>query len=138
MKHRIAVLLFIVLSLAFCGCYWFGQNADLVLKNGVVFTGNSEKPFAEAVAVHKDRILLVGDNDDVDRFVGPKTRNVDLKGRFACAGFNDAHVHLYSGGKQADELDLTGVRSVEELQQRVLKPAWELASKQPGAWRDSR
>ena len=110
---------------------WRNPYADLVLRNGVVYTGNPSKPNAEAVAIRGDRILLVGKNQDVDRFIGSRTQVRDLKGRFVCAGFNDAHVHLTSGGKVSTELDLGGLTTIEEIQSRILKKVWTLP---PGTW----
>jgi predicted amidohydrolase YtcJ len=130
MKKRMAWIV-AAAALFAAGCTWFGQNADLVLRNGILYTGNDSKPQAEAMAVRGGRILLVGKNEDVDRFIGRRTQVVDLRGRFACAGFNDAHAHLLGGGKLDTEMDLSNIASVEEFQRRVLTRAWEM---QAGTW----
>jgi len=133
-RLKFTVPLFAVLFgtvLFFTRCFWFGQNGDLVLRNGLFYTGNLSKPQAQALVIRGERILLVGKNEDMERFVGPRTRVLDLNGRFACAGFNDAHVHLFNGGKGSTEFDLSGIASIEEMQQRILKKAWELPTE---AW----
>jgi predicted amidohydrolase YtcJ len=113
------------------GCFWKVPYGDLVVKNGVVYTGNPSKPYAEAVVVRGERFLLVGQNEDVKQFIGPRTQVLDLGGKFVCAGFNDAHVHAFNGGKMNTELDLSGITTLEEMQSRILKKAWSLPY---GAW----
>ena len=52
------------------------EPAQLVLKNGVVYTGNDTQPKAEAVAVSYGRIIFVGSNADVQQYVGKKETRV--------------------------------------------------------------
>ena len=117
--------LFILILLFVTGCPWKNRKADLILTNGVFFTGNTFKPVAEMVAIHGNRILAVGKNGEADQYRNPTTRMLDLKGKFGCSGFNDAHAHLLSGGQSLEELDLTGVRSILEMQKKILEHAWK-------------
>src|SRR5262249_42929624 len=55
--------------------------ADLVLLNGKIWTVHRAKPEAEALAVSRDRLAVVGSNADVKPLIGPSTRVIDLKGR---------------------------------------------------------
>jgi hypothetical protein len=66
----------------------------LILTGGKVFTADSARPWAEAVAIRGDRILAVGTTADVQRLAGRGTRRVDLGGRVMIPGINDAHTHL--------------------------------------------
>ena len=59
--------------------------ADIVFKNGNVYTADNKTPQAEAIAVKADRIVFVGSNADAQKHVGPNTRVVDLKGAFVFA-----------------------------------------------------
>ena len=43
--------------------------ADLVLMDGNVLTMDSSQPSAEAIAVKKDRIVKVGTNDEIRRWI---------------------------------------------------------------------
>src|SRR5438132_11534469 len=81
------------------------EKAELVLKNGVFFR-------AEGVAIRGGKILATR---DVEKFVGPGTRVVDLQGKFVCPGFNDAHLHFASGGSSLLRLNLAGM-SLAEIQ----------------------
>jgi predicted amidohydrolase YtcJ len=71
-----------------------GGPADLVLTGGRVFTADSTRPWAQAVAVRGARVLAVGSDADVLRHAGPRTRRVALGGRAVVPGFNDAHDHV--------------------------------------------
>src|SRR5437899_10020174 len=52
----------------------------------------------QALAVSGGKIIATGSNDGIQKLKGPNTLVVDLGGRFAMPGFNDAHTHLASGG----------------------------------------
>jgi predicted amidohydrolase YtcJ len=96
------------------------EKADLVLRNGVFFR-------AEAVAIRGGKILAT---KDVDRVVGPGTRVVDLRGKFVCPGFNDAHLHFASGGASLLRLNLAGMSLAE-----VRSAVGEAVKKaRPGEW----
>jgi len=69
---------------------------DLILVNGRVFTADSTRPWAEALAIRGDRIVGVGSSIAIDSLAGD-TRRVDLEGRVVIPGFNDAHDHLGPG-----------------------------------------
>jgi hypothetical protein len=70
------------------------SGADLVLRNGRIFTGDKARPWAEAVAITGDRITAVGSDATVTATATRRTRIIDLRGRFAMPGINDAHDHV--------------------------------------------
>jgi hypothetical protein len=82
------------------------EAADLVMLHGDVYTVDPARPVAQAVAVAKGKILAVGSDAAIEKYVGPKTRVIDLGGRFAISGFNDAHTHLASAGAAKIEVNL--------------------------------
>lgn len=65
-----------------------------IVTGGRVFTADSSRPWAEAVAIRGARILAVGTNADVAKLATPATRRIDVAGRVIVPGFNDAHAHL--------------------------------------------
>jgi predicted amidohydrolase YtcJ len=81
------------------------QAADTVFIGGTVFTADTVRSTASAVAVHGGRIMAVG-HDEVREVVGPKTEVVDLTGRMLVPGFQDAHVHPVWGGLDMLRCDL--------------------------------
>ena len=107
------------------------QVADLVLTNGDVYTVDAARPEAQAVAVADGKILAVGSNAEIKKYVGPKTRVIDLGGRFAMPGFNDAHTHVGGAGAAKLEVDLRGTRSIAEVQERIRRA---LPNYKPGEW----
>ncbi|MBN1894892.1 amidohydrolase [bacterium] len=120
-RKKISLLILVLLFTLFHARFLEAENrdADLILVNGNFYTGDPDRPAAEMLAVRGGRILAVGYNDEAERFQGPRTVRLDLEGHFACAGFNDAHLHMLSGGQSLGELDLSGVRSAEEMRIRV-------------------
>ena len=93
--------------------------ADLIITNAKIWTVDQSRPTAEAVAVLGDRITAVGSNQDVDGWRGPKTQVIDAAGNLLLPGFNDAHVHFVSGGKQLDSIQLNDATSSQEFARRV-------------------
>ena len=68
-------------------------QADMVFTNGRIYTVDSRKLHAEAVAVKDGKFVGVGSAKDIKKFIGKRTRIVDLGGAFAMPGFVDAHIH---------------------------------------------
>jgi len=78
-------------------------KADIVFRNGAVYTVDRVRSWAEAVAVRGEKIVYVGGNGGAAKYVGPKTKVVDLQGKMLLPGFQDAHVHpLWAGLEQMD------------------------------------
>ncbi len=90
----------------------------LIVKNGRVWTGSPQRPWVSAVAVTGKTITAIG-GDEVARAAGPKTRVIDVGGKFVMPGFNDAHLHLLEGARGLREVDLTGACTMEEMQRRI-------------------
>ncbi|MCI0457011.1 MAG: amidohydrolase [Gemmataceae bacterium] len=93
--------------------------ADLVLRNGKIWTVNKAQPQAEALAVWRGRILSVGSNSDVQPLTGPGTKVIDLKGRRVVPGFHDSHVHLLGGGTRLSQVSLTDAKDEAEFGRRL-------------------
>lgn len=81
------------------------HHADLVFHGGPVFTADTVRSRAHAVAVSGGRIVAVG-GDEVRDLIGPRTEVVDLGGRLLVPGFQDAHVHPVWGGLDMLRCDL--------------------------------
>ncbi len=96
-----------------------GEKADRIFVNGRIWTGDEAHARVEALAVRGTTILAVGTSQEIRRLAEKATEVVDLKGRFAAPGFNDAHLHFMSGSRGLEELDLAGAVGGEELQRRL-------------------
>jgi hypothetical protein len=91
----------------------------LIIINAKIWTVDKSRPTAQAVAVLGDRIVAVGVNADVDSWRGPRTQVIDAGGKLLLPGFNDAHVHFVSGGKQLDSIKLNDANSAQEFARRI-------------------
>jgi hypothetical protein len=107
------------------------KPADLVLAGGVVITLDPARPRASAVAIRDGRIVAVGDEAQVEPFVGPATKRIDLAGRAVVPGLTDAHVHVESLGASLENLDLVGATTLDEARRRV---AERVRTLKPGEW----
>ncbi|HET9306167.1 MAG TPA: amidohydrolase [Candidatus Sulfotelmatobacter sp.] len=102
-------------------------KADVIFMHGNVYTGvPANTPFSsvlreEAIAVRGDRIEAVGKTVDIQKLKGPQTQVIDLGGHFVMPGFNDAHLHLDDAGATKLSVNLTGVKSLDDLREMVRK-----------------
>ena len=103
------------------------RAADVIFLHGNILTGEgltSEAPQrVSALAIASGVVMAVGRDEEVLKRRGPKTQIVDLHGAFTMPGFNDAHVHLASAGRQRLTVDLVGVKSITEMQQKIAAAA---------------
>jgi predicted amidohydrolase YtcJ len=81
-------------------------KADIIFRNGPVYTVNGGQAWARAVAVQGKHIVYVGDDADVRRFAGPETRIVDLRGKMLLPGFVEGHTHPVLGSTFSRGIDL--------------------------------
>lgn len=102
-----------------CGTRAAAPAVDLVIENARVWTVDPSRPEAEAIAVRGDRIAAVGTSAEMRALAGATTRIIDARGRFIMPGFNDAHLHLMTGGMQLDSVDLRDAASPEEFARRI-------------------
>jgi predicted amidohydrolase YtcJ len=108
---------------------------EVLFINGNIYTNSSTQAkytsttaaantgHPQAMAVRDGRIFAIGSNDDILKLKHGDTQVVDLGGHFVMPGFNDAHVHLAAGGLELLQVDLVGVKSLKEMQQRIADAA---------------
>ena len=106
-------------------------SADLVLRNGRIVTMDDQWPQVSALAVKGDRITAVGSDGEIRRYIGEKTKVIDLKGMLAIPGFIEGHGHFYSLGASLMELEL---RNAENWDAIITLVAEEAKNKRPGTW----
>jgi predicted amidohydrolase YtcJ len=124
MKTGLSLALTVLVWLSlFPSCRGVGEMADLVLLNGVVWTGEESRPWAEAVGITGDRISAVGASRDVRRLAGRSTRVIDLNGDLVLPGFIDSHTHFLSGGFSLLRIQLRDAKSEREFVARIAEKA---------------
>jgi predicted amidohydrolase YtcJ len=109
-----------VFTLLLCACLqsvaFAGGPDERVLYNGKVFTGDSEHPYAEAVAIRGDKIVAVGSRAEASQALSRDAEAIDLKGNFLTPGLIDSHCHALDGGLTLISADIgENVSSVDEL-----------------------
>jgi hypothetical protein len=103
-------------ALGLAGCAHAGASAgdDIVVRGGPIYTGVEAGARVQAVRISGGRFVALG--GDVS---AAGARVIELGGAAAFPGFKDSHVHLGGVGMAAMVLDLVGVASIAELQQRL-------------------
>jgi predicted amidohydrolase YtcJ len=112
---------------------------DTIFVHGNILTGahlrpsdSSETPDrVTAIAIANGKIVAAGADTDLLKLKGPKTKVINLNGAFAMPGFNDAHTHIGEAGRQKLSVNLVGVHSLAEMQQRIRT---YVATAQPNTW----
>lgn len=89
--------------------------ADLVFRNGVVYTVDAQRSIAQAVAVAGGKILAVGTNEQVAASIGAETEVVELDGHMLLPGFQDVHNHAASSGFLLGRCTLHGLKEMEDV-----------------------
>jgi predicted amidohydrolase YtcJ len=82
------------------------MRGDLLLINGNIKTMNPAQPTAEAVAIRGGKIAAVGTNEEARESAGPRVQVIDLNGRTATPGLNDAHAHPMMLGLSMGDINL--------------------------------
>jgi predicted amidohydrolase YtcJ len=105
--------------------------ADLIIRDAHIVTVDPKFSIAQAAAVKDGRFVAVGSDAEVMKTAGPKTRVIDLRGKTVLPGFNDTHVHLTAGEDLPVQVDLTHIRSIKDIQEKIAARAKQ---SKPGDW----
>jgi predicted amidohydrolase YtcJ len=97
--------------------FWGQQSSgDRIFFHAKVFTGDSQNPYAEAVAIRGDKIIAVGTLPEVVKSASANAERVDLAGKSLFPGFIDSHSHSIDGGLNLIAADASEkVTSLDEL-----------------------
>ena len=93
--------------------------ADLVFKNGKIWTVNPQQKEAQAIAIWHERILAMGSDVEIAPLIGLVTRVVDLAGKRVVPGFHDCHVHLLGAGRRLSQVSLKDAADEAEFGRRL-------------------
>lgn len=107
-------------------------RADTIIYNGTIWCGYEEGT-VEALAIWQGKVLATGTRDLIWPLKGDETRLIDLEGRFATPGLNDAHLHLLLVGLTLSWIDASpqAAPTLESLLNIIRDKA---ASAPPGTW----
>jgi hypothetical protein len=119
MKILLSLLLSLVSTVVLSPAPKKVPPADIVFKNGNIYTVNQRQPTADTVAVKGLRIIYVGSNNGAQKYIGANTRVVDLHGNTMLPGLTDSHYHLFGVGFREITLNLEGITSLEDFLAKV-------------------
>ena len=110
-----------------------GMTGNLLLLDGRIKTMDRSTPTAEAITIRDGIVVAIGSNAEARAAAAPRSEVVDLAGRTATPGLNDAHAHPMMLGLSLDDLVLSTppVRTIAEIVQLVDEAAENRA---PGTW----
>ncbi len=107
------------------------MDADLLLRGGRIYPlGRQRLRRSSHLAVARGRVLAVG-GPELDALAGRHTAVADLGGRTVLPGFDDAHAHVVYFGLTSFGADLTGSRTLADIQRRLRRVHEKLP---PGRW----
>lgn len=135
LRHAVATATVLASLLTACDRTGQGDRITLAIVNARVWTGDPARPWADAVLMSGDRIVLVGTDAEVqarlavgsgnrrpqdgpvDSVVGPPI--IDANGGMVVPGFIDSHVHFPTGGRALASVQLRDARTPGEFIARI-------------------
>ncbi len=123
--------IFLVVVCSLLACAPAEDPADLVLMGGRIITMDAANPEAEALAARGQKLVAIGTDKAVSRFIGPDTEVIDLGGALAVPGLIEGHGHFLGVGRAKMQLDL---RSVADFDEIVSMVEAAVAEAEPGQW----
>jgi predicted amidohydrolase YtcJ len=118
-----------LLLLLAAACKQQDFNADLLVKNAVVYTVNNKFSTADAFVVNGGKIVAVGSDDSLESIYKAR-KVVDAGGKAVYPGFIDDHSHFYEYGLNLQEVNLYGAKSWSEAVDSVSS----YAKRNPDGW----
>ena len=83
------------------------ERADTIIRNVRARTMDPAHPAAQAVALQGDTILAIGSVTDINKLAGDHTLVIDGAGGTLLPGFVESYCHLFLGGSELGNLDLS-------------------------------
>ena len=105
-------------------------RADRVFFNGRILTMNDVLPAATAFAVRDGVVVAAGDTERIRRDF-PGAAQEDLQGKTVMPGIVESHVHLLSLGQSLIELNIEGIKTPDEVVEKVRERAGQTPA---GEW----
>ncbi len=96
------------------------QQADLIVRNAVIYTVDSIFSTAESFAIKDGKFIAIGSAEEIQNKYHAK-EIIDAEGRAIYPGFIDSHCHFYGYGAGLQQIDLVGTKSFDEVIQRIVE-----------------
>jgi predicted amidohydrolase YtcJ len=95
------------------------NSPNFILHNAKVFTVDSQRPWAQAIAIKGRRFIAVGEESEILQLKSRSTVSIDLSGRLILPGLCDAHIHFYDWSLSRKQVQLVGCKSRAEMLERI-------------------
>jgi len=109
----------------------YAETADLILHHGKIVTVDPQFHIVDSVAIRGDRILAAGRHADVAKLAGPKTKQIDLKGKTVLPGLMDSHSHAYEAAIYEFDHEIPTMETIADVLSYIRSRA---AVSKPGDW----
>ena len=106
---RVLGFVLLVVPCALPGVAPADQAADILFRNGLVYTADGRRSKARAVAVRAGKIIFVGNDTESEAYLGPGTEIIDIGDGILLPGFHDSHNHPMGAGTRVLRCDLDGL-----------------------------
>jgi predicted amidohydrolase YtcJ len=109
--------------------------ADLAYRNGYIYTVDAKDSVQQALAVLNGRIVHVGNDADINTYIGKHTQVVDLHGRMLMPGLVDGHMHPMEGGASLLKCSLQYEQlTIEQMQARIQACLDQTRNREADGW----
>lgn len=120
----LSLILTAVIIFNFIGCSGKKSPADIVLFNGSIYTLDPAKPWASGLVIAGNKIVAVCKKDSqAKKYIGEKTKVIDLEGKFVTPGIIDGHVHFNRAGALINDANLMTVSDEKGLREEIKRVA---------------
>jgi predicted amidohydrolase YtcJ len=136
MRHSLPFIT-VLFAFVFIRCATVPKQAapDLILFHGNLFTADSSYAQATAIAIGGDRILALGQDEEIKKLAAKNTQIIDLQGNFVMPGFIEGHGHFNGLGRSLKNLNLLYSKNWDEI---VAQAAPKVQAATPGSWVEGR
>jgi predicted amidohydrolase YtcJ len=107
------------------------KQADIVLYHGKIVTVDSSFRIAEAIAIKDGKIMAVGNNKQIEDYIGASTEKIDLHNRTVVPGLIDEHAHPVTASQSELAGEIPDVHTINQLLNWISS---QTALKKPGEW----
>jgi len=109
------------------------KSADLLLTHGYIYTVDSKRSVAQALAITDGKISFVGSNDEAMKLQDANTVVKNLAGKMVLPGLHDMHIHAL-GSVKPDMCDLDGKGMSLEALVSIVQDCVKKYQPEKGAW----
>jgi predicted amidohydrolase YtcJ len=107
------------------------KPADLIVHHAKVVTVDRQFRTFEAIAIGNGRVQALGEDGEVFKWAGPRTRVIDADGRTVLPGLYDSHVHPLSAATSEVSGQVPTLRNLADVFSYIRKRA---ATTPEGSW----